>query len=106
MQSLVKIITEWENFSVQFFFYKLILTYDNPQSMEITAKNLNKMKQGKPPFSTFISNFEKKMLETGKIKFNNQNTKIFLNNVLNNKMHKTFIGLLVPATYIEYCTMF
>ena len=39
-------MTERETCSVQGFFGQLILVYDNPQSMEIAAKKLNKMKQG------------------------------------------------------------
>ena len=59
-------MTERETFSVQKFFDQLILAYDNPQSMEIAAKELNKMKQGnKKPFSTFISGFEKKCWKRG-----------------------------------------
>ena len=38
--------------------------------------------------------------------FNNQITKTFFNNALNNEMHKTFIGFFIPAIYIAYCTMF
>ena len=100
-------MTERETFSVQGLFDQLILVYDNPQSMEIAAKELSKMKQGiKQPFFTFISGFEKKMLETGGMDFSDQVTKTFLNNALNNEMHKTFIGFLIPATYTAYCTMF
>ena len=99
-------MTERETFSVQGLFDQLILAYDNPQSMEIAAKELSKMKQGnKQPFSTFISGFEKKMLETGGMDFSDQVTKTFLNNAFNNEMHKTFIGFFIPATYIAYCTM-
>ena len=45
------------------------------------------------------------MLETGGIDLNNQITKTFFNNVLNNEMHKTFIGFFIPAIYIVYYTM-
>ena len=107
MQTWVKIMTEGETFSVQGLFDQLILIYDNPQSMEIAAKELNKMKQGnKQPFSTFISGFEKKMLEAGGMDFSDQVTKTFLNNVFNNEMHKAFIGFFIPATYTAYYTMF
>ena len=100
-------MTERETFSVQGLFDQLILVYDNPQSMEIAGKKLNKMKQGnKQPFSTFISGFEKKMLETGGMDFSDQVTKTFLNNAFNNEMHKTLIGLFIPATYTAYCTMY
>ena len=52
--------------------------------MEITVKKLNKMKQAnKQSFSAFISGFEKKMLETGGMEFNDQTTKTYLNNALN-----------------------
>ena len=61
MQTWVKTMTEREIFSVQKLFDQLILVYDNFQSMEITAKELNKMKQkNKQQFSAFISGFEKK----------------------------------------------
>ena len=87
MQAWVKTMTEKEIFSVQRFFDQLILGYDNFQSMEIAAKKLNKMKQGnKQPFSTFISGFEKKLLETRGMDFNDQITKTFFNNVFNNEM--------------------
>ena len=66
VQTWVKTMAEREFCSVQFFFHQLILVYDNFQSMEIAAKKLNKMKRKKKqPFSTFISGFEKKKLETG-----------------------------------------
>ena len=66
VQTWVKVMTERETFSVQGFFNQLIIVYDNFQSMEITVKELNKMKQGnKQSFSAFISGFEKNMLETG-----------------------------------------
>ena len=69
-------MTERETFSVQRFFDQLILVYDNFQSMEIAAKKLNKMKErNKQPFSRFISDFEKKMLETREMDFNDQITK-------------------------------
>ena len=47
MQTWVKTMTERGNFSNQIFFNQLMLIYDNPQSMEIAAKKLNKMKQGR-----------------------------------------------------------
>ena len=99
-------MTEREMFSMQKNFDQLILIYDNFQSMEIATKELIKMKQNnKQPFSTFISGFEKNMLETGGMDFNDQITKTFFNNAFNNEMHKTFIGLFIPAIYTEYCTM-
>ena len=65
------------------------------------------MKQkNKQPFSTWISDFEKKLLKTGGMDFNDQITKTFFNNVFNNKMHKTFIGFFIPAIYIVYYTIF
>ena len=107
MQAWVKTITEREIFFIQFFFDQLIFVYDNFRSMEITAKNLNKMKQkNKQPFSTFISGFGKKMLETEGMDFNDQITKTFFNKFFNNEMHKTFIGFFIPAIYIAYCNMF
>ena len=100
-------MTEREIFSMQRFFDQLILIYDNFQSMEIATKKLNKMKQkNKQPFSTFISGFEKKMLKTGGMDFNDQIMKTFFNNVFNNEMHKVFIGFFILAIYIVYCTMF
>ena len=91
---------------MQKLFDQLILIYDNLQSMEIAAEELNKMKQkNKQPFSTFIPGFEKKMLETGGMDFNDQITKTFFNNVFNNEMHKTFIGFFIPESYIVYYTM-
>ena len=44
VQAWVKAMTEREFFSVQRFFDQLILVYDNFQSMEIVAKESNKMK--------------------------------------------------------------
>ena len=38
--------------------------------------------------------------------FNDQITKTFFNNVLNNEIHKAFIGFFIPAFYIAYYTMF
>ena len=106
VQSWVKIMTERETFSVQRLFDQLILAYNNLQSMEIAAKELNKIKQGnKQPFFTFIWGFGKKMLETGGMDFSDQITKKFLNNALNNEMHKAFIGFFIPATYIAYYTI-
>ena len=40
------------------------------------------------------------MLETGGMDFNNQITKTFFNNALNNEMRKIFIGFFIPAIYI------
>ena len=100
-------MTEREIFSVQRFFDQLILIYDNFQSMEIAIKKLNKMKQkNKQPFSAFISGFKKKMLKTGGMDFNDQITKTFFNNALNNEMHRALIGFFIPAFYIAYYTMF
>ena len=83
------------------------MVYDNFQSMEIAAKKLNKInKRNKQPFSTFISNFEKKKLETGVMDFSDHVTKTFFNNVFNNEMYKNFIDFFIPATYIAYYTMF
>ena len=94
VQTWVKIMTERETFSVQGLFNQLIIIYDNFQSMEIAAKKLNEMKQGnKQSFSSFISGFEKKMLETGGMEFNDQTTKTYLNNALNYEMHKALISL-------------
>ena len=93
---------------MQRFFDQLILIYDNFQSMEIEIRELNKMKQkNKQSFSTFISCFEKKMLETGGMDFNNQITKKKVNNVFNNEMHKTFILFLSPrfTLHIAPCSM-
>ena len=75
--------------------------------MEIAAKELNKIKQkNKQPFSTFISNFEKKNVGNGGMDFNDQITKTFFNNTLNNNMLKVFNGLYIIAIYIAYYTMF
>ena len=57
-------------------------------------------------FSTFISGFEKKMLEAGRIDWNDQVTKTFFNNALNTEMHKALIGFPIPPTYTGYCNMF
>ena len=46
------------------------------------------------------------MLETGKMDFNDQITKKFFNNALNNEMHKIFIGFFITAIYSVYCPMF
>ena len=90
---------ERKTFSVQRFFDQLILVYDNLQSIKIAAKELNKMKQwNKQPFFTFISGFEKKMLETGGMDFSDQVTKTFLNHVFKNETHKIFIDFIIPAT--------
>ena len=95
-------MTEREIFSVQGLFDQLILAYDNLQSMEIATKELNKMRQGnKQPFSTFISGFEKKMLEAKGMDFNDQVTKTFFNNALNNEVHRARIGLFIPATLLR-----
>ena len=97
MQLWVKTMTEREICSVQKKFDQLILVYDNFQSMEIATKKLNKMKQkNKQSFSTFISGFEKKSWKPGKMDFNDQITKTFFNNVLNNEMKKKFIGFFYP----------
>ena len=64
------------------------------------------MKQGNKTFSTFISGFQKKMLEAGKINWNDQITKTFFNNALNTEMHKALIGFPIPPTYTGYCNMF
>ena len=65
------------------------------------------MKQkNKQPFSAFISGFKKKMLKTGGMDFNDQITKTFFNNALNNEMHRALIGFFIPAFYIAYYTMF
>ena len=84
--------------SVQRFFDQLILVYDIFPWIKVAAKKLYKMKQkNEQPFSTFISGFEKKMLKTGGMDFNDQITKTLFNNVLNNEMQKYFIGFFITA---------
>ena len=59
-------MTERDIFSVQRFFNQLILIYDSFQSMEITTKNLNEMKQkNKKHFRHSFRVSKKKMLKTG-----------------------------------------
>ena len=103
----MKALKQREIFSVQGFFDQLILVYANFESMEITKKDLNKVKQkNKQPFSTFISGFGKNMLEAWGINWNDQIAKTFLNNVVNNEMHKNFIGIFIPKIYTVYCIIF
>ena len=59
-------------------FTQLRLVYDNPEFMEIAVRKLKAMKQGGKSFSTFISGFEKTMLEAGGLHWN-QVKKSFLN---------------------------
>ena len=107
MQAWVKTMTGRENFSVQKLFDQLILIYDNFQSMEIAAKKLYKKKQKiNNRFQRSFRVSKKKLLKTKGMDFNDQITKTFFNNVLNNEMHKTLTSFFIPAFYIAYCTMF
>ena len=47
------------------------------------------------------------MLKTGRINFNDQITKTFINNVFNNEMHKIFIGFFyIPTIYTVFYVLF
>ena len=59
----------------------------------------------KQPFSTFISGFEKK-IKNGGDGFQWSNHEKLFQQAFNNEMHKKFIGIFIPATFIAYCTMF
>ena len=77
------------------------MVYDNFQSIEITAKKLNKKKQKKTTVFDVHFGLRKK-----KMGFNNKITKTFFTYVFNKKTHKTFTGFFIPAIYIIYYTMF
>ena len=67
METWVQVMIQFGTFSVKNFIAQLRLIYDNPESLGIAIKKLNDMKQRSKPFSVFISNFEKTMLEIGNL---------------------------------------
>ena len=60
MEVWVQAMLQIGTFLVNDFIAQLRLAYDNPESLEITARKLNDMRLGSKPFSAFISGFEKR----------------------------------------------
>ena len=84
-------------------FAQLKLAYDNPESMEIAARKLNVMKQGGKSFSSFISGFEKTMLETGGLQWDEQVKKTFLNTAITTDLQEALVAtrFRLPTLVIE-----
>ena len=102
----VQAILQIKTFLVNDLIAQLRLVYDNPESREITVRNLNDMRQGSNPFSAFISGFEKTMLEAGSLNWDEQIKKTFLNNAINISLQKKLVVTPILAIYIDYCDLF
>ena len=83
VEAWVQIMIQFGTFSVKNLIAQLRLIYDNPESREITARKLNDMRQRSKPFSVFVLSFEKTMLETGGLNWDEQIKKTFLSNAIN-----------------------
>ena len=81
------------------------MVYDNPELWEITVRKLNDMKQKSKPFSVFISNFEKTMLEIGNLNWDEQIKRTFLNNAININLQEILVVIPIPVTYVGYCEL-
>jgi hypothetical protein len=56
------------------------ITYEDSESAERTARKLNVMRQSSKPFNTFLTEFNRTILDTGRLKWFNQEKKTFLSN--------------------------
>lgn len=85
--------------------YQLQLAYNDSESAERAARKLSILRQGTKPFSAFLAEFERTLLDAGGIDWADQVKKTFLNNTLSKELQTAIIATPIPATYRDYCSM-
>jgi len=85
--------------------YQLELAYNDSESIQRATRKLNIIRQGTKPFSLFIAEFERTLIDAGGSTWDDQAKKAFLTNTLSTGLQQALIPLAVPHTYREYCDL-
>ena len=105
-------ITPWvqatqqtEALTVNGLLKQLRTTYDDHESAERAARKLGVLRQGTKPFSTFLAEFDRTILDAGGLHWDEQVKKTFLSNGISTELQEALIAIQVPGTYTAYCEL-
>lgn len=84
---------------------QLRAAYDDNDTAERASRKLNQIRQGSKPFSTFLAEFDRTLLDAGGIGWADQVKKTFLSNCLSFDLQNAIVATPIPSTYREYCTL-
>jgi len=84
---------------------QLVAAYDDVDTAERASKKLSQLKQEGKPFSSFIAEFDRTLLEAGGLSWADPVKKTFLSNCLSYELRSALVATPVPPTYKEYCTL-
>ena len=86
-------------------FTQLRTAYDDYESAERAARKLNVLRQGTKPFSTFLAEFDRTILDAGGLYWDEQVKKTFLTNGIATELQEALVATTIPPTYIGYCNL-
>jgi hypothetical protein len=84
---------------------RLRAAYDDPESAERASRKLNVMRQGGKPFTTFLAEFDRTILDAGGIAWTDQVKKTFLSNCLAPELKTALVATPAPKSYEAYCSL-
>lgn len=84
---------------------QLKAAYDDNDTAERASRKLNQLRQGSKPFSTFLAEFDRTLLDAGGIGWADQVKKTFLTNCLSLDLQNAIVATPIPSTYRGYCTL-
>jgi hypothetical protein len=91
--------------SVEGLISQLQAAYADNESAERAARKLNMMRQGSKPFSTFLAEFDRTILDAGGLDWSDQVKKTFLSNGLSAELQTALVATPTPELYRDYCTL-
>ena len=84
---------------------QLVAAYDDVDAAERASRKLSQLKQEGKPFSTFLAEFDRTLLEAGGLSWADPVKKTFLSNSLSYELRNALVATPTPPTYREYCTL-
>lgn len=91
--------------TVEGLFKQLRNAYEDHESAERAARKLNVLRQGMTPFTTFLAEFDRTILEAGGLHWDEQVKKTFLSNGISENLQEALIATPIPPTYDGYCQL-
>ena len=91
--------------TVDGLFMQLRKAYDDSESAERAARKLGILRQGSKPFSTFLAEFDRTILDAGGLYWDEQVKKTFLSNGISTELQEALIATPIPGTYAGYCEL-
>ena len=96
---------QMDSLTTEGLFEQLRLAYDDHESAERAARKLNTLRQGTKPFSIFLAEFDRTLLDAGGLHWDEQVKKTFLMNGICIGLQEALIATPIPPSYASYCNL-